>query len=325
MRRRVALVGALAVMGTLALQAPASADQTSGSDVHAGSHGRTRWVQVSDVHFDGPVDESGDSSGVPADWNPPACWYVPTYTSAAMKDIILNIANTMHHVPDMQRKADDYRDQYGNFHKGEAGKYAITKCSDPASPEALKWINSHDPYVWVPKGADPPDVLTPHVLSELMRAKIKLPKPDISINPARRSFVRLPTWVWITGAATEPVSVTAGIPDGPSATLTARPTHVEIDPGTRGDRATLHPASGVCPGTGKPYNGNPKATPPCGVTYTHSTADVPGQAYHLTATVEWAVTWSGSDGSGGTLPTGRVSDTADIRVAEVQTTVDNSR
>lgn len=152
------------------------------------------------------------------------------------------------------------------------------------------------------------------------RAALLLTPPKTKTDPAppKRSFVGLATWVW---AAPEKKTrqVTASLPAlGLSATVTATRGGLQLSPGTGdGSRYELHPAGGVCPSLGAAYTGSSQ-TPPCGVTYQQSSADMPNRVYTLTASFTWTVTWTGSDGTGGTMPPGTFGDTVNIPVGEVQ-------
>jgi hypothetical protein len=75
-----------------------------------------------------------------------------------------------------------------------------------------------------------------------------------------------------------------------------------------------------CNGPGSPFpsGGDPKAaSPSCGYTYYKSSAGQPNQAFPVTATVNWTVTWAGA-GQGGTFPNMTTAATVAFRVAESQ-------
>jgi hypothetical protein len=96
-------------------------------------------------------------------------------------------------------------------------------------------------------------------------------------------------WAWIPAGAYAPVSATASVP-GESVTATARPTSVAW---SFGDGTSL-----VCAGPGTAYvpSTDPKAaSPTCGHTYT---VDSGAGTFTVTATITWAVTWSGAGQSG---------------------------
>jgi enoyl reductase len=128
--------------------------------------------------------------------------------------------------------------------------------------------------------------------------------------------------VWSASADVKPVLVTASAPAlGISATATARPVSVTIDPGT--SDATVFPAGGRCAIStkgrfGTPYrSGDQGENPACGVTYLRASGSTP---YQLRVTVRWRVSWHATDGSAGLkLPDGTFGETLDMAVGEMQT------
>ncbi|MFJ8308929.1 MULTISPECIES: hypothetical protein [unclassified Streptomyces] len=105
-----------------------------------------------------------------------------------------------------------------------------------------------------------------------------------------------------------------------SATTTATPVSVQLDPGTKD--ATLFPASGECApnsdgSIGTAYEpGDANQNPPCGLTYLRATG---GGTYKFTATVTWKVSWTGT-GNPGThpLPDTTYGTPQDVTVQEIQ-------
>ena len=78
----------------------------------------------------------------------------------------------------------------------------------------------------------------------------------------------------------------------------------------------------TCTGPGTPYDTNRPSSEQhtdCSYTYRHSSAGQPGEHYVVTATVEWAATWTvtGAPG-GGNLGIVRRSSSVSIRVAEAE-------
>jgi hypothetical protein len=167
-----------------------------------------------------------------------------------------------------------------------------------------------------PGGAAASIVADPRVLAERAAAVLELPAPAMRMSPARDQVVRLPSWLWISVEQWEPrqVSATAG---PVTATVTATPVRVTWDMGN-GDRV-------LCDGPGTPYEeryaGQPDATD-CRYTYRHSSAGQPDEAYQVTATVDWGLTWSASGASGGgSLGSVPMSSTRAVRVTEIQALV----
>jgi hypothetical protein len=152
------------------------------------------------------------------------------------------------------------------------------------------------------------------VLAALVRQILVLPSPVIQSSPAPGSLqlTRLPTWLWISHTVWTPKSKTATVP-GESVTATATPVSVVWH---SGDGSTV-----TCHGPGIPYTSaySPSsASPDCGHTYTRSSAGQPGGAYHVTATITWDITWTGTGGAGGALPPLFTTAAMAFRVAESQ-------
>ncbi len=145
---------------------------------------------------------------------------------------------------------------------------------------------------------------------------LPLPVPQIRLNPPAGSaqLVSLPTWLWLDPATWGARSATASVP-GLSATVTAVPVSVTW---TMGDGGQV-----VCRGPGTPYDPKrPEAAqhPSCSYTYRHA-----ADAYQVTATTTWRVTWVAHGvPDGGTLPPlARTSPATPLRVVEVQTINNN--
>jgi hypothetical protein len=187
------------------------------------------------------------------------------------------------------------------------GAWYVWKCTTEGVTDGL-----YRPPVWIPDGQQPGAALlpSPAELAQMARKQLRLPSPSIAANPAGDQLVNLPTWMWLSGGW-GPVSATASVPDV-SVTAVATPTSVTW---AMGDGSTVS-----CTGAGTPYKAgtDPKApSPDCGHVYRRSSASQPGQAYSVTATVHWTVTWSGA-GQGGTFPDMTTTGNATFRVAESQ-------
>jgi hypothetical protein len=166
--------------------------------------------------------------------------------------------------------------------------------------------DSHGP-VWVPAGAAVPSV-SPEQVAQTARKQLRLPAPSIAASPPGTQLVRLPTWLWLSGGWSQS-SATASVP-GVSVTAVASPVSVSW---SMGDGTTV-----TCGGPGTPYQpgSDPEASSPdCGHTYLRSSAREPRQAFTVSATVQWTVTWSGA-GQTGTFPDLTTTSTATFRVAE---------
>jgi hypothetical protein len=192
---------------------------------------------------------------------------------------------------------------------GQPGSWYVYKCSGNGVHDAF-----YRPPVWIPNGPQQggrAQLPSPAQLAQVAHNQLRLPSPRIEANPAGEQLVNLPTWLWLDRGGWGPVSATASVP-GVSVTATARPTSVTW---AMGDGSTV-----TCKGPGTPYgaSGSPKSSSPtCGYTYHSSSAGQPGQAYAVSATVHWTVTWSGA-GQTGAFPDMTTTSNAAFRVAESQ-------
>jgi hypothetical protein len=202
---------------------------------------------------------------------------------------------------DYQPPAWDTADQ----HQGETGAWFLFTCLGPfpGTGGGLVWL----PTTGGPAAPPPP----PEVLARQAVNQLTLGAPPIETSPKGAQLVNVPTWLWLARSAWAPVSATASVP-GESVTATARPSTVTW---ALGDGTTVS-----CQGPGTPYapGGDPSApSPDCGHTYRRSSAGEPGEAFAVSATVTWSVTWEGG-GQSGSLPALTTTTSATLRVAESQ-------
>lgn len=159
---------------------------------------------------------------------------------------------------------------------------------------------------------DPP-AADPVALREQAVDRLALPQPQGELNPPDDQVVHLESWLWIASTIWTSLSrsVTAG---GVTVTVTATPTRVLWDMGN-GDVV-------VCDGPGTPYETSRPAeeqATDCSYTYRHTSAGQPGDAYQVTATVEWDASWTVTGAAGGgALPAMATSSVTAVRVAEMQ-------
>jgi hypothetical protein len=277
-------------------------------------------------------------------WTPPPCWVGPVADPKTFKaNLLKSVKDTW--VPGQANYALEAMDElqrhyeegytwegggkgYKNFNLDQEGKGMFWgPVVNPDSDSVHRFDCNGTLAFWVPNGQQPPpgtpNVITPEMLSKLAYAHTHVPGVRVETNPVGTQTVNLPTWVTLEKAYT-PVKVRASVDLGGGreiwAETTAEPAGVHIDAGTAD--ATLFPGSGNCPigpdgKVGAAYNGDPKADPPCGVTYLHSTDGA--APYQLNATVNWKVSWTGSDGGPHPLPDGRVDAPHPVTVREIQT------
>jgi|GEM_PF-761084 len=175
--------------------------------------------------------------------------------------------------------------------------------------------------VWVTGAAPAPTPqVDPRALALAAENSMQLPRPTLRMNPSGTSVVDLGTWLWIDPSIWHDASVTATA--GPvSATAVATPVSVRWITGDGGEV--------VCQGPGTAYAlwlpASAQSTP-CAYDYLRTSVGQPtldGNPDHATyvvsATVDWAVSWTstGVEG-GGTLPTLLTSDAALLRVVQVE-------
>ncbi len=192
----------------------------------------------------------------------------------------------------------------------EGGSYVTRFCGDGLATAGPGVSRRYRP----PAGAAEP-VVDPGELAEEALASRPLPEPQITMAPAPDipQLVNLATYLWLPADQWKPETVSASA-GGVTSTVTATPTRVIWDMG-QGDRV-------VCDGPGLPYDPSlsDEAQPSdCHYTYRRSSAGQPGQAYQVTATVEWETTWSVTGAAGGgSLGTATSSSTTSVQVAELQ-------
>ena len=134
-------------------------------------------------------------------------------------------------------------------------------------------------------------------------------------GPGKVGIVGMPAWMWIADpgeATTGPITRSAS-GGGITVTATARLDRVVW---SMGDGATVTCAGAAARGTPYEDGYGASSSPTCGYTYTRMSDDQPSDAYTVTATSYWTVTWSGG-GASGTIPLD-LSRSTQITVGEIQ-------
>jgi len=168
---------------------------------------------------------------------------------------------------------------------------------------------------WTWRATPPPGFsgvgITPAQMAQRAVDQMRLTGPAIhlTISSEETGLVGVPVWLWteVTPTTWGPNSATASVP-GLSVTARAQATQIVWD---MGDGHTQ-----VCTGPGTPYTPGAVQSPTCDYLYERSSAGQPADAYPLTATTTWQVTWSGG-GTSGSLTLTRTSTTT-VRIGELQ-------
>ncbi|WP_328562082.1 hypothetical protein [Streptomyces coelicoflavus] len=331
-----ALVLPMALAPTAAQAGGKTGDGSSLGDAKGNVQGKNLTVQTrvrTTVNGSTGSGKTGNLSSTDSNWTPPACWYEPAFspkqiqaTVKAMRGIsglpfIGDIGEFVGDTLDQRYKEGKPYKDYNLDKQGEGMFWAAAvnpnRKDDPEASACDK------PPFWVDEGTTPdePLAVSPKILAEYAYDELPVPGTRIEMRPAETTKVNLPTWIWLDRTKFKKISVTAGLPGtGLSATTTAEPVSLHIDPGT--SEARTYPASGDCEinadgSIGAPYEeGKANGTPPCGVTYLRSSGS--DGSYPLRATVTWKISWTSTTGEGGDLPDGTFGVTQDVKVQEIQ-------
>ncbi|MGW9344876.1 hypothetical protein ACWGR3_25300 [Streptomyces albidoflavus] len=339
--RRLSRQGAVLGAGVILLFAastPAVADREESLVPSGGQENGNLNAQVEVIKYDTSKNGNGPSAGpvaaVQADWSPPPCWYAPRWTPDELRDYYQRTYQAIVHDPGMPPEArNKWNEERHNYIDGDYEDFNQEKegegmwwgaVQNPNAPFEEQFACDRVPF-WAENGETPEveNIITPEILAGLAYEQIKVPGTEVSLAPGGKSKVNLPTWAWLDGGEFKPVSVTASLAVGGldmSATTTATPKSLRIEPGTKDAR--LHPASGECTingdgSIGEPYaKGKAEQEPPCGVTYLRSSG---GGAYAMEATVTWEISWTGTGVAGQqALPDGTFGNEQAVEVEEIQ-------
>ena len=204
----------------------------------------------------------------------------------------------------------------GAAHKRKAPRSKKGDSPEPSLPSALcsPWVlEGGAPLCVIPPSPTPGRRVSPAQLAASTWERLPIPAPAVRTAPPRgaQGLVSLPHWFWVTNGRPLSDRAEAG---GVWVEVTARPQSLTIDPGN-GQRAFR------CRGTGTVYDPSRPAASQrttCSHAYTQSSAGQPAGAYRVRVTVVWGGTWTGSGGTGGTLPLLSRSANFPLRIAEAQ-------
>lgn len=165
-----------------------------------------------------------------------------------------------------------------------------------------------------------PPVMNPRDLAVMARNRLPFPLPDVAFSPPLEEpddflLVQLDTWIWATNWNEVSRTASAG---GVVATVTARPVRMVWDfTPRRSDPDT----EGGCSGPGTPYDPSKRPeeqSTACSITFRHSSAGEPNDAYEGHVTVVYEVSWTSNLGVGGSLGTVPRTSVIPVRVGEQQ-------
>lgn len=245
------------------------------------------------------------------------CWYEPAQNASDMLDFQQRSTRVDPDAPQTRHETlEPFVEKLG-----EEGRW-WTVAHDASDPNGVSCQMALDTYVFVPPGTTPPAGITMAELVDIARAALTVPEPKVELNPDAKSYVNLPTWVWLGDVGETTRSVTATLPGIMSATVTATLGEIEIDSGTTDQRARVEDSG--CDEGGTPYKqGAGDEDPTCGVTYLRASVDQPRGVYVLEVTAVWDIAAAGTGGE--VVPFAydpvEAGVTRDVPVGEVQSTV----
>jgi hypothetical protein len=264
----------------------------------AGCSGFTCWSQVQ-VSLSGTAAGGGGTNTSVPPPPPPACWYgPPTYTADQMYQILQNYKTGAPGAPPPIYKGWDPA-EITQLYKQNAQGLWYTADPNPNSPDGISCIENQLPstFLWVPAGQTPPQPgislgdLTQYALSSLT-----LHQPNVTLNPATASIVKLPTFVKVS----DPVGVQHGELFATAAVSTLNGTEsVTVAVIEKGVNITLPPgidatvSTGGCGPNGSKENTNQMdaaragTTPDCGVLFNQPSTST---AIPVSVTQTWTTT-----------------------------------
>ncbi len=292
-------------------------------------------IAVSAQFTSAATDSTGGSSGgvvssqVVAATVHPVCWYERSGTGADRAEWIdsgkaASYLSTTH----SQQTLDEYKARFPNYESyadDTEGRWYIPFC-DPRYMadgderdfgEVMADYYADNAPVYVPAGqAAPEPVIDGATLAQAAWDAVTIPTATIGYNPmvgdVGATIVGMDTWVWATGDTPKEVTVTATA-GATTATITATAKWL-----------TLQPKDGTakCTGFGIPWTeeNDAKGTN-CKIIFNRSSAHFKDSVTPVDVKVNYAITYTATDGATGTMDTHTTSTTTTIPVAEIQTII----
>jgi hypothetical protein len=328
MIRRVALAGivATALPALLMVGAPANAD------TNVGCFGAQCSVSLSSfIKLSGNYTQGAGSVQVPLNIPPPPCLWIP------MGDTLTGAATIVHDNGPNPAAVFGVDKSYKQAQKqlkdgGPPGTWYMLPINPAAGPAGAAACLQLPLYYWVPPGGTPPmPPIPPATLAAFAYNHMLIPPPSLTINPARKGYVNLATYVWANwGAQPGPVmqqpnpngtySVTATL-GNQSATVWAQPASSGFTVNVAGPGTAYSAGCGI-DGSRSPV-GKPPSTagagqpPDCGALWRGPTTGAT-----ITASVSFNVTWGAGalngPGPNALPPIPITSYGATVPVAEIQ-------
>jgi hypothetical protein len=145
---------------------------------------------------------------------------------------------------------------------------------------------------------------------------VPYPVPGLSPRIGVNQIVGLPTWMWVESGSWQELTATAAIP-GLSATVVAMPVRTRWD---MGDHSELV----VCDGPGVVFDFSRDERlqqTDCSHIYQWDSNDEPGGNYTITSYIDWELTWTATNGEGGTLADASRGTSLDVHAAEIEAVI----
>lgn len=163
-------------------------------------------------------------------------------------------------------------------------------------------------------GPQPLPYVPPQVLAQQARAQLVLPSPVVQTWPAPNAqLVNLPTWLHVNNFSRYQQTAAVG---GVSATVYAEPIRVNW---TMGDGGAVS-----CSSAGMAFTSSvadPSAPSDCSYSFTHTSADAPGEAFQGSVSISWHLRWDSNVGAAGDLGTVAMTTGVPWRVEQIQSII----
>ena len=270
---------------------------------------------------DGGTTTSSSASG--GAYVQPTCWYESRGTGA---ELATQMQKEHRNSRNSRPPADWGRNWWATTRMDYAahaddgnGVWYEAKCdmSTKEGRDQLSELSTADrQWVWEPDGqrAAPEPVVDPVTLARAAVEAAAIPAPSVETNPRittddgveGAAVVGVDTWVWAASDTPSHVEVRA----------TAGSTSVTVAADAGGLSLSAPRARTRCTGWGEPWREGTsrEGDSDCVVVFTRSAARVP-----LTVSATYDITWTSTNGAGGTLEALTTTTTIDLPVAEIQT------